>query len=120
MMVEPLWTLGKGADWIQIILSVEEGIEIYQRRLASGQYSSEEVIALRGALSLCFYRKAIIGIAKRRPAQVLSNFLRAVKLSPTMVMRFSMPHRIRQSYCIRTWKLGERRLQASEQFSIPT
>jgi glycosyltransferase involved in cell wall biosynthesis len=101
-------------------VAVEEGIDIYQRRLSSSRYSSEEVRALRSALSLWFVRRALIGISKRSPAFAITNLYRALRLSTGTVLRFSLPHRFRQRYSQETWKLGERRLDPSEQFSIPT
>jgi hypothetical protein len=50
----------------------------------------------------------------------VDNVFRALRLSPATVLRFSLPHRFRQRYSLQTWKLGERRLSPSEQFSIPT
>jgi hypothetical protein len=101
-------------------VAVEEGIDIYQRRLSSGQYSSAEIRTLRSALSLWFVRRALIGVSKRKPAVAAANLFRALRLSTGTVLRFSLPHRFRQRYSLETWKLGERRLGPAEEFSIPT
>jgi glycosyltransferase involved in cell wall biosynthesis len=101
-------------------VAVEEGIDIYRRRLASGKYSSEEVRMLRAALSLWFVRRTLLGISKRKPLGAAGDLFHALKLSTSTVLRFSMPQRFRQRYSEQTWKLGERRLSPSEQFSIPS
>ena len=101
-------------------VAVEEGIRIYERRLSRGQYSAKEIRALRAALSLWFVRRALIGVSNRNPARAAANLFRAFRLSTSTVIRFSLPHRFRQRYSLETWKLGERRLEPSEQFSIPT
>jgi hypothetical protein len=76
--------------------------------------------ALRSALSLWFVRRALIGVSQKKPAMIAGNVFRALSLSASTVLRFSLPHRFRQRYSIETWKLGERRLDPSEEFSIPT
>ena len=101
-------------------VAVEEGIRIYERRLSGGQYSAEEIRALRAALSLWFVHRALIGVSNRNPASAASNLFRALRLSTSTVLRFSLPHQFRQRYNLETWKLGERRLEPSEHFSIPT
>jgi Glycosyl transferase family 2 len=101
-------------------VAVEEGIDIYRRRLSTGKYSAEERRALRAALSLWFIRRTIIGISKRKPVAAAGDLIHALTLSTSTVLRFSMPQRFRQRYSQQTWKLGERRLGPSEQFSIPT
>jgi glycosyltransferase involved in cell wall biosynthesis len=101
-------------------VAVEEGIDIYRRRLSTGTYSAEERRALRAALSLWFIRRTLIGISKRKPVAAAGDLVHALTLSTTTVLRFSMPQRFRQRYSQQTWKLGERRLGPSEQFSIPT
>ena len=101
-------------------VAIDEGVEIYERRIASGRYSRDEVKALRGALSLCFFRRALLGLSKRNPSSVVTSMLRALELSPGTVARFSLPERFRQRYRFNAWKLGERPLRPSEEFSIPT
>jgi hypothetical protein len=100
--------------------ATEEGIQIYMQRLASGRYSAEEVEILHQALSLWFLRRAYHGYTWRRPAYLMSNFVRAIRLSPFDVARCFMPQTIRQNYNLRTWKLGEYRLTGAERSSIPT
>src|SRR5204863_1920022 len=86
--------------------AVEEGIQIYERRLSESQYSPVERRALRSALSLWFVRRALVGVSRRNPAAVAGNLFRALRLSARTVVRFLLPHRFRQRYSLETWKLG--------------
>jgi glycosyltransferase involved in cell wall biosynthesis len=99
-------------------VAVEEGIEIYERRLASGHYSTDEIAVLRAALSLWFVRRGLVGVSKRKPGTILSSLSRALTLSPATVLRFSLPQRFRARYSMQTWKMGERPLQSSETVDV--
>ena len=103
-----------GGQGSQSPAAVEEGIEIYERRLASGRYSVEEIAVLRGALSLWLVRRGLVGLSRRNPRMTFSNLARAFRLSPGTVLRFSLPQKFRQRYCLNTWKLGERPLRPAE------
>ena len=99
-------------------IAVEEGIEIYQRRLASGRYSADEIAVLRRALSLWFVRRGLVGLSKRNPGLILSSLSRALTLSPLTVLRFSLPQRLGRRYSLQTWKMGERPLQPDDGIDV--
>jgi glycosyltransferase involved in cell wall biosynthesis len=95
-------------------VAIEEGIEIYQRRLASGRYSSGEMAVLRSALSLWFVRKGLGALSKRSPSMIVSSIARALTLSPGTVLRFSLGQQHRRRYSLETWKMGERSLEPAD------
>jgi glycosyltransferase involved in cell wall biosynthesis len=99
-------------------VAVEEGIEIYKRRLASGRYSADEIKVLQGALSLWFVRRGLVSLSKRKPATILSSALRAMTLSPATVLRFSLSQEWGRRYSFKTWKMGERPVQPNDTIDV--
>jgi glycosyltransferase involved in cell wall biosynthesis len=91
-------------------IAVDEIIQIYSNRLTSGRYSMEELAVLRASLSVKFLLGARAGLATSRLGQSLMDVTRALRLSPKTVVRYCLPHRFRNNYSMRHWKLGETRL----------
>lgn len=98
--------------------AIEEGIQIYSGRLSSNRYSREQRGVLRGALSLYLLRRALVGLARRDWPRLVANAARAFATSPQTVIRFSLPHSLRQSYCMRMWKLSEKRFNPPKEIEV--
>jgi hypothetical protein len=92
-------------------IAVDEIIQIYSERFASGRYAKDDIAILQKSLSLKFLLNARNGLAATQLGYFATNFGRALSLSPQTVFRYCLPHRLRNSYSLREWKLGERRIR---------
>jgi glycosyltransferase involved in cell wall biosynthesis len=90
-------------------IAIEEIIQIYSERSASGRYTPAEIAILRKSLSLKFLLKARTSLQHTHLGYFAANVGRAFSLSPKTVLRYCLPHRLRNNYSLRQWKLGERR-----------
>ena len=89
--------------------AIEEIIQIYSKRLSSGEYTPQEIAVLEASLSLKFMLNARTGLADTQLGYFATNVGKALRLSPATVLRYCLPHRLRNSYSLREWKLGEKR-----------